>query len=154
MAFAAALFVVVTAVTTATGFQAAPFFVWGMFSEPMPLRAVYDVWEFREGTQRLGYSASWECSNFGRFFIVSPQDHFAAMMASGEHENRTFLRAKLGAKLPAALPYLLPLLERITPTPADSTAFRAWQRRFVSAQAGRQWVGQVERAEMRSDALR
>ncbi len=120
------LFSLGTGVMTILGDQVTPFYIWGMFSEPIPVRETYSKIQLEADGKPLEF---YDLQAPNRHLLYGGV-HFYKKIKDNKntHPTRTFFRQKLGVHYNK----VQPILENITCDSSDFEAAEEWIQRYLS----------------------
>jgi hypothetical protein len=114
------------------GLETTPFFVWGMFSEPIqPNPPYYEHLRITANDQTLDYTA-WDVSLFQRYLMINTF-HYAFKMSQTEIDpTRQFVAQKLGTNYH----YIEPLTKQVTNELDDLNGYVSWHMDYINTAFG------------------
>jgi hypothetical protein len=124
------LFVIAaTLFTNLSGWQATPFFVWGMYSEKGDRSNNHPVLKVTINDDLvLDYT---DYTDANKFFLTSPLQLYIAMKKNGEDPNSIFLKRKLDNYAATQS-----MGEKVLNGPKEYGSFLPWYKRFLEQTTG------------------
>ncbi|MEM6724845.1 MAG: hypothetical protein AAF598_12450 [Bacteroidota bacterium] len=121
------IFTICSIITTLSGDEVTPFFVWGMFSAKEVPQHEQEVVEIRLNDEVFNYYD--ELTNFNRHMLIEPIRFYTTMEENGGvHPTRKFFKDKLSD---AQFKRLTPTINNITNDASVSREFEDWVLRYM-----------------------
>jgi hypothetical protein len=124
------LFLAGTVFTSISGWQATPFFVWGMYSEKENTHTEREVWKVTvNDSQVINYTGYTDAN---KFFLRSPVWLYIFMRRNNAKDpTALFLERKLGDN-----PMIQNLGEKVLNGPTEYSLFLPWYKRYLEQTSG------------------